>query len=190
MLPKRAAVRSLSPSTRNMVASAASQSFNARSATALSTGLTSPGDAEITRRISLTAACCSNASARRCLSCGPVEPSIFRDFLVTVGLASTLAFADFAPCSIGPLATLRRYDSAAIDHSLRRRTVSRKSACSVAGAALHARPNGARGKNLECQSVEMTVLERRVCRLRVDCVRRMAAISDFAGGPLLAVSDS
>ena len=102
MLPKRAANRSVSSSTRKIPAWAASQRFNARSATASSTGCTSLGEAEITCRISLIASCCSNASARRCLSCRSVELSTFRDFLVTVGRASTLAFADFAPRSTRP----------------------------------------------------------------------------------------
>ena len=64
--------------------------------------VTSPGELEITRRISLIAACCSDASARRCLNCRPVVASTFRGFLATVSRGSALAFADFPPRSIGP----------------------------------------------------------------------------------------
>src|SRR6266536_3193725 len=62
MLPKPAANRSASPSTRKIPDSAALQRFNARSATAFSMGRTSPGELEITRKISLMAVCWSSAS--------------------------------------------------------------------------------------------------------------------------------
>ena len=45
------------------------------------TGCKSFGEREITRRISLVAACCSNASFRRCSSSRSSESSAFRDFL-------------------------------------------------------------------------------------------------------------
>ena len=63
--PNEAAQRSTLPSTRTIVACAASQSVSARSATACSIGETSPGVPEITRRISLIAVCCSSASRVR-----------------------------------------------------------------------------------------------------------------------------
>ena len=60
--PCAAAQRSRSPSTRTMVAWLAPHNASARSATACSTGWTSVGDDDVTRRISLIAVCWSSAS--------------------------------------------------------------------------------------------------------------------------------
>ena len=60
--PKWATRRITSPSTRWMRASAAPHSCDALSATAASTGWTSVGEEEITRRISAVAVCCSSDS--------------------------------------------------------------------------------------------------------------------------------
>jgi hypothetical protein len=138
-----AMARKTSPSTSNTRARGAWHRRAARSATALSTGCTSLGDAEMTCKISLTAACCSNASARRCLNCRPVA---LRDFLVAVDLASTLAFAGLSPRPIGrpplPLSGATTAQRSTIAYA----TVSfrGRSACSVAGAALHAPHRGAK----------------------------------------------
>ncbi len=62
IVPKCATRCILSPSTRWMIASTAPHSRAALSATASSTGWTSVGEREMTRRISLVAVCCSRAS--------------------------------------------------------------------------------------------------------------------------------
>ncbi|MBK7471121.1 MAG: hypothetical protein IPI73_11330 [Betaproteobacteria bacterium] len=62
VLPNPVPKRSTSPSTSTIVDCTASHSVNARSATASSTGRTSPGELEITRRISLIAVCCPRES--------------------------------------------------------------------------------------------------------------------------------
>ena len=60
--PFDARCRNISPSVRYMDAADASHSRAARSAIASSTGCTSVGELEMTRRISATAVCCSSAS--------------------------------------------------------------------------------------------------------------------------------
>src|SRR5206468_2451380 len=71
-------------------------------ATASSTGPSSVGELEITRRISLVAVCCSIASARRFSRSRTLEASFFRNFPATGSLASTLGFVGFALRRIGP----------------------------------------------------------------------------------------
>src|ERR1700694_1073433 len=109
-----------SPSNLKTALNRASHRRRALAAMVSNTGWMSVRELLMTRRISLVAACCSNISANRCSSCKSVEPSIFRDFLATDGLASTLAFACFSPRSIGPPC---RYDSTAIDNRLREDTL-------------------------------------------------------------------
>src|SRR6266566_3959119 len=108
-----------SPSNLKTALNRASHRRSALAAMVSNTGWASVRELLMTRRISLVAACCSNASVKRRSSCRPVEPSTFRDFLATGGLASILAFAGFAPRSIAPPCHSRRYNSAAIDNSLR-----------------------------------------------------------------------
>src|SRR6266446_572833 len=108
-----------SPSNLKTALNRASHRRRALAAMVSNTGWTLVRELLMTRRISLVAACCSNASVRRCSSCRPVGPSTFRDFLATDGPALTLTFAGFAPRAIGPPCLRRRYNSAAIDNSLR-----------------------------------------------------------------------
>src|SRR6266446_7951555 len=97
------------------------------------TGCTSVGDPAMTRRISAVAVCCSRASASRfCASARRFsasarrfsrsrrpEASFFGNLRATGDLASTLAFAGFAPRRIGPSLLLTDpYDRAAMDDRL------------------------------------------------------------------------
>jgi hypothetical protein len=75
---------------------------------ARNTGLTSLGEALITRRISAVAVCCSrasascfNASARRFSRSPTLEPPPFPDLRASGRLLSPFAFAGFAPRRIG-----------------------------------------------------------------------------------------
>src|SRR2546423_10490400 len=116
---RKAAMWMSSPSNLKTALNRASHRRSALAAMVSNTGWASVRELLMTRRISLVAACCSNASAKRCSSSRPVEPSAVRDFLTAGRLASILAFAGFAARSIAPPCHSRRYNSAAIDNSLR-----------------------------------------------------------------------
>ena len=124
---RSAAIWMSSPSNLKIALRRASQRRSALAAMVSNTGCTSPGEAEITCRIWLIAACCADASARRCSSCRPVEPSKGCDLPATADLASALAFAGLAPFPTrAVLATLKRRNRTAMDNSVRRRLISRK----------------------------------------------------------------
>jgi hypothetical protein len=61
------------------------------------TGCTSVGDWLITRRISLVAACCSNACAKRASTVRVVLSDARRAFLAADGRDATFLFAGVAP---------------------------------------------------------------------------------------------
>src|SRR5712692_5836713 len=90
-----------------MVESKDSHSRAAFAAMASNTGWMSLGELLMTRRISLVAVCCSRASARRLSRSRTPAPSFLGDLRMTGSLASTLAFAGFAPRRIGLLLLLR-----------------------------------------------------------------------------------
>src|SRR5262245_57747780 len=69
---------------------------------ASNTGCTSLGELEMTRRMSLVAACWSCDSARRFSRSRTLESSLFEDFRTTGSLAWTLAFLGLAPRRIAP----------------------------------------------------------------------------------------
>jgi hypothetical protein len=85
---------------------------------ASNTGWMSAGELEITRKISLVAACCSNASARRLSTSWPLAPPPLSDFRAAGSLASTLHFADFAPVPKALLA-VQALQQRSNDNSLR-----------------------------------------------------------------------